>query len=295
MPVNGDELKAAAETFARELRRKIEREQRGVATFFNNFLLRTVRELGQLDPALPWEESSRRVGGAEGERLRRGLALLRSHLTARGRGRFVPYRERLPAIPEAAPWPSDIDRATLAMSQGTDDCLQWRGRPLFKTAFDMSLYPMLIWERKPRTIVEIGSGSGASALWLADLLAAFGIDGRVQSLDIQPPEVEHPRVTFTVGDCRQIESAFPPDRVADWPHPWLVIEDAHVNVAGVLDHFHARLQPNDYLIVEDSLQKRREIGAFMDKYPGAYDVDTRYTDFFGRNATCAVDSIFIRR
>ena len=47
-PVNGDELKSATEAFAQELRGKIEREQGGVATFFNNFLLRTIRELGKL-------------------------------------------------------------------------------------------------------------------------------------------------------------------------------------------------------------------------------------------------------
>lgn len=293
--MHGDELKLAAETFAQELRGKIEREQGGVATFFNNFLLRTIRELNRLDPAVPWEESTRRLGGAAGERLRRGLILLRGHLAARARGRFVAYHERLPVIPEAAPWASDIDQAALAMSQGTSDCLQWRGMPLFKTAFDMSIYAMLVWEQKPRTVIELGSGSGASALWLADLLAVSGIDGHVYSLDVQPPEIERPHVTFVAGDCRRIEAAFPATSMAGWPRPWLVIEDAHVNVGGVLEFFHTRLQPDDYLIVEDSLQKRKEISAFASNHPGSYEVDTRYTDFFGRNATCAFDSIFVRR
>jgi len=293
--VKGDELKLAAKAFVQELRRKVEREQGGVATFFDNFLLLTIRDLSRLDPTRPWEESIRRVGGPEGERLRRRLALLRDHLAARARGRFVAYHERLPVIPEAAPWGSDIDQAALAMSQGATDCLQWRGMPLFKTAFDMSIYPMLIWEQKPRTIIELGSGSGASALWLADLLAAFSIDGHIYSLDLRPPEADHPGVTFVAGDCQHIERAFPTETMASWPHPWLVIEDAHVNVEGVLDYFHALLRPDDYLIVEDSLQKRKEISMFVGKYPGAYEVDTRYTDFFGRNATCAFDSIFVRR
>ncbi len=34
--------------------------------------------------------------------------------------------------------------------------------------------------------------------------------------------------------------------------------------------------------------------AFPAEFAGAYKVDTRYTDFFGRNATCAVDSILVR-
>ncbi len=34
--------------------------------------------------------------------------------------------------------------------------------------------------------------------------------------------------------------------------------------------------------------------AFPAEFAGAYKVDTRYTDFFGRDATCAVDSILVR-
>ncbi len=34
--------------------------------------------------------------------------------------------------------------------------------------------------------------------------------------------------------------------------------------------------------------------AFPAEFAGAYKVDTRCTDFFGCNATCAVDSILVR-
>ena len=37
-----------------------------------------------------------------------------------------------------------------------------------------------------------------------------------------------------------------------------------------------------------------DLGCFTAEFAGAYKVDTRYTDFFGRNATCAVDSILVR-
>ena len=50
----------------------------------------------------------------------------------------------------------------------------------------------------------------------------------------------------------------------------------------------------DVLYVEDSLTKRRDLARFTTEFAGAYKVDTRYTDFFGRNATCAVDSILVR-
>ena len=40
--------------------------------------------------------------------------------------------------------------------------------------------------------------------------------------------------------------------------------------------------------------KREEIRKFITAHPGGYLVDTRFTDNFGRNATCAADSIFVR-
>jgi cephalosporin hydroxylase len=290
-----DALKLAAEDLSNELRRKIEREQGGVPTFFDKYLVGVIDELKRLDPALPWEEGARRLGGARGERLRADLARLRRFLAARARGRFVDYRARLPALPEASPWDRDVDHAALTASQGTGACMHWRGMPLFKTAFDMSIYTMLLWDLRPRTVVELGSGSGSSAVWLADLMGTYGIDGQVLSLDLKPPRVRHDRVRFLAGDCARIEAAFPADLLSPLPRPWLLIEDAHVNVQGVLAFFHPWLRPGDYLIVEDSLSKRQDIGRFVDEFPNLYEVDTRYTDFFGRNVTCAVDSIFVRR
>jgi hypothetical protein len=77
-------------------------------------------------------------------------------------------------------------------------------------------------------------------------------------------------------------------------HPWLVVEDAHHNVEPVLSHFHSGLKKGDCVYVEDSEIKRGDIRRFLSKHPGCYLVDTKYTDFFGRNATCALDSIFVK-
>jgi hypothetical protein len=37
-----------------------------------------------------------------------------------------------------------------------------------------------------------------------------------------------------------------------------------------------------------------DLSRFLAPLAQHYQVDTRYTDFFGRNATCAANSIFIR-
>jgi len=65
-------------------------------------------------------------------------------------------------------------------------------------------------------------------------------------------------------------------------------------VAAVLERFHRFLAPGDYLVVEDSDVKRDAIRQFLGAHPGSYLVDTHFTDYFGRNATCAADSIFVR-
>jgi cephalosporin hydroxylase len=171
--------------------------------------------------------------------------------------------------------------------------MKWKGLPLFKTVFDCALMPMLLDELKPGTIFEIGAGAGASALWLADLLRVHANPAIIHSVDIRPLTSTDPQIVFYRGDCARPESLFPQEVLRMAPHPWLVIEDAHVNVAAVLIHIDGFMQRGDYLVVEDSLIKKPDLITFVQIQP-RYLVDTYYTDFFGRNATCAADSIFRR-
>ena len=76
-------------------------------------------------------------------------------------------------------------------------------------------------------------------------------------------EIEHPQVRFYQGDCAEPERLFDPVLLQTEPHPWLVVEDAHHNVAAVLQHFHRFLAPGDYLVVEDSDVKRDAIRQFL--------------------------------
>jgi cephalosporin hydroxylase len=153
---------------------------------------------------------------------------------------------------------------------------------------------MLLGELKPKTVFEVGSGLGASAAWFADTLAACGVDGRVHSVDLVKAAASHPRVNYYQGDCSNPPGLFDAGLLRSAPHPWLVVEDAHHNVAAVLEHLHPHLAAGDYLVVEDSEIKRDDIRGFLAACPGEYLVDTRFTDFFGRNATCAADSIFVK-
>ena len=151
---------------------------------------------------------------------------------------------------------------------------------------------MLLWELQPKTIIEIGSGTGGGAIWMADLMASYGLKTRIISFDLVKPAIKYDSVTFLKGDCNEIEKYMKAKVLEKLPHPWMLIEDAHVNVYGVLKYFHEFMEKGDYLIVEDSDIKQEEINQFIQDTDESYLVDAKYCDFFGRNMTCSYDSIF---
>lgn len=291
--LDGGELADALYELAEEVREKIVARQYGVPTFCDTAFLQFVEQMRQAQAAGPWEVIMEGLGAAEYRQMRAGLDRLRGLLARRAQGRFVSYHER-PRVAAADAPHSEIGPFELAMSQGVRECMNWKGEPLFKTVYDFSIYSMMLWELKPRTVIELGSGAGVGAVWMADLLKLFGLGGHVYSVDLNRPDVSHDGVTFIEGDCYAIEKVFPPEMLAALPHPWLVIEDAHVNVYGVLSHFHPHLHRGDYVVVEDSGFKHDFIRMFLQRHPEDYKLDTHYLDFFGRNATCSIDSMLVR-
>lgn len=295
--IAGDELKAATLEYSRVTREKVAREQGGLLSVFDGWFARVVSQLTKFDPARSWEDSVREnaAQSPQSENLQWDLLRLRLFLDRWRQGRFVEFTEREKSQIHYHPrFGNEFGVDVLLTCQGAPSLMRWRGKPLLKNVFDFAMYPALIAELRPRTVFEVGSGLGASAAWFADQMTFAGADGRVHSVDRVKPQMEHPLVSFYQGDCHSPESLFDPDLLAREPHPWLVVEDAHQNVAAVLEQFHKFLSPGDYLVVEDSDIKRKALRSFIGAHPGNYLVDTRFTDNFGRNATCAADSIFIR-
>jgi len=223
--------------------------------------------------------------------------------------RFVPISER-------------EDRCDIPKSSWrplTDNYLQqtWKGIHLDKSPLELSLYPMLIDELQPRTIIELGSLTGGSAVWLADHLDLFGLKANVYSVDIDLSQLDKRaktdyRVKFLEGDCNEINNILPPDFLSSLPHPWLIIEDAHVNLVGILDYFHNHgLQSGDYLIIEDTNKDLWEAWSdwddreFIERMKGKLDllknwlmkhqeeylIDTYYQDMYGYNCSKNWNSI----
>lgn len=197
----------------------------------------------------------------------------------------------------------------------------WKGIILNKGVTEIGIYPMILWELKPQTIIEIGAFNGGSAVWLADNLEMFGVDGSVYAVDIDlslldEKAKDHPKVNFMEGDCNNLSAVLPQTMLDKLPHPWLIIEDAHVNVLAVVEYFHNHgLTSGDYLIVEDTSQfmweywgdnwddkeenakgkqKMSDLRDWLLKHEDEYLVDTHYQDIYGYNGSKNWNSILKR-
>ena len=198
-------------------------------------------------------------------------------------------------------WHTSVPRQTLLGIQQALHNYHYRGVPLLKNPFDFAIYPLLLWQLKPRTIIEIGSKCGGSALWFGDLLGNFGVDGHIYSVDIvRVTKVTHPRVIFLEGSGRSLGESLTAEFLQGLPRPWLVIEDAdhaYETSIATLQFFHPLLQNGEYIVVEDGIISdlsevpdcnsgpHRALKEFLKQYPDEYEIDGNYCDFFGYNVT----------
>ena len=257
----------------RLLAHKVRTQQHGVPTFFDNWLGR----------CLDYQ-------GADAAMLARRDATVAEFLRTYAQSRLQSWPDRHATTSGRSALPP----IALIHSQGVPRVPQWKGLPLFKSVFDLSIYQQLLAELRPRHIVELGSGSGASAIWLRDMAAAIYGPVEVISADIAPPNVEEHHIRFRRCDCRDARAVGALLDSIERQGALLLIEDAHHGVDVVLEQAHARLAPGDYLIVEDSQGKQDTLGKSPLAVKADYAVDTRFTDLFGTNVTSCIDSIFVR-
>ena len=193
----------------------------------------------------------------------------------------------------------------MKIQQGTM-AYRYRGVPLLKNPFDLAIYPLLLERTKPRTLIEIGSFQGGSALWFSDLRP----DMRVISVDIEPPSnVVRESITFLRGDATRLGDVLTDEVMQSIERPLLVIEDSNhmsATTAAVLDFFDRWLMRDEYIVIEDGILTAmkvantydggplRAIHEFLVRTKGRYEIDRSYCDYFGRNVTWNVDG-YLRR
>ena len=203
------------------------------------------------------------------------------------------------------PFRSDIPSSILDHIQDGVMKTVYRNVPFFKSPFDIALYLQLLSRLAPRTVIEIGTKFGGSALWFADMLTAQGIrDPRVVSVDIKPiSNFEDSRITFLQGDAKTLDLVLRADFLSACARPLLVIEDSshrYAETAAVLAFFHHKLMSGDYIVVEDGVLSQFSNAKFYSQYEDGpnravtdflachaddYVIDIELCDHFGHNVT----------
>jgi cephalosporin hydroxylase len=226
---------------------------------------------------------------------------IRRSLVPRPVSELRPHLERIAEEFPSRPFESSIRGPFLKHYQAGTLRYSYRGRRCIKSPIDLAIYLKLIWDLKPRTIIEVGSKEGGSALFWADIARIYGLGCHVYSLDLEPPDLDDKAaITFARGDVHELGATF--DELDLWraPRPWLVTEDSAHTFRGCLAALRflaTALQRDDVLVMEDGnvaelgLADRydggpsRAIATFMDEQPGAFAIMTEYCDMFGPNAT----------
>ncbi len=214
--------------------------------------------------------------------------------------------------PGLRPFHSEVPREVLLRIQQAVHHYTYRRLQMVKDPFSLALYPMLLGALRPRTIIEIGSKAGGSALWFGDLLASLHIDGHVHSIDVIPvTDVQQANVTFHQGNGRRLEQSLSAQFLATCARPLLVVEDAdHTRETSlaVLEFFHPHLRAGEYIVIEDGILSdlypqifpdcssgpHVALRDFLSRRGSDYVIDPAYCDFFGYNATWASNG-FLRK
>lgn len=179
----------------------------------------------------------------------------------------------------------------------------YRGVTCLKSPIDLAIYMMLLFEKKPGTIVEIGSFHGGAAMFYRDITRAWGLETKIVTVDFRAnqyksDDVGEDSIEFVQTDALKLQGSELEKRLENAPRPWFIIEDsAHtfeVSFA-VLEYFSSKLLPGECIIIEDGIIEdqganwrydggpNRAVAEFFTQNPRAYRLMHEMNDFFGYN------------
>jgi cephamycin C biosynthesis protein len=154
-------------------------------------------------------------------------------------------------------WPlNNLKDAPKDLGYSAFETYSWKQLRLLKDPETLPVYHDILWELRPKTIVELGVYSGGSLVWFRDMAKIFGFPCQVIGVDIditrcQIPESECDMISIHQADCNSPQSL---SFLKDVQHPVLFIDDAHCNTFNVLKYaVNNFLQYGDYAIIEDTM------------------------------------------
>ena len=142
------------------------------------------------------------------------------------------------------------------MFGGTWADTRWLGIPTMKCPLDMWVYQEMLFELRPDVVIECGTSSGGSALYLATICDALG-RGRIITIDIEdrPGRPRHDRIEYLLGSSTSEEMVERVRGLVDEEEDALVILDSDHSKRHVLDElriYNGFVKRGGYLVVEDT-------------------------------------------
>jgi cephalosporin hydroxylase len=131
------------------------------------------------------------------------------------------------------------------------------GRQIQKTPMDLMVYQEILYEMRPELVVELGTATGASAHYLANLMDHIGV-GKVLTVDIHDCRTvwpAHQRIQYLVGDTGKDDVFQAVKSVADkYKSVMVILDDDHMerHVLEELMTYGWLTTVGQYLVVEDT-------------------------------------------
>ena len=164
----------------------------------------------------------------------------------------------------------------------------WLGVAARKCPLDLWIYQEILFETRPEVIIESGTESGGSALFLASVCDLIG-EGKVITIDLQdnPLRPKHPRITYVFGSSVAPETIDLVKKSVELQTRVMVILDSDHGKDHVLNELRAYadlVTPGSYLIVEDTNVNNHPVAE--DFGPGPMEA---VEEFLGTRADFVVD------
>lgn len=133
----------------------------------------------------------------------------------------------------------------------------WFGVPIGKCPPDLWTYQEIMFETRPDVIIECGTGTGGSALYLAQHCDLMG-NGRIITIDIaeQPNRPDHERITYITGSSIAPQTLQRIKELISSTDKVLVILDSDHSknhVLQELNNYSELVTLGSYIIVEDTI------------------------------------------
>ena len=133
---------------------------------------------------------------------------------------------------------------------------RWLGVPTIKCPMDMWVYQEMLFELRPDVVIECGTASGGSALYMATICDAQD-SGRIVTIDIEekPNRPRHDRIEYLTGSSTSDEMVERVGELVRGVDNVLVILDSAHNKNHVLNElkiYSRFVKKGGYLVVEDT-------------------------------------------